>query len=515
MKRIDDIKYLLTAEEAWPVFEREVLSAEHRVVAGFRIFDCMTRLRSDEGQGVGEDWFDLILHILRRGVRVDLILSDFDPIIAPDMHEMTWRTMRQLAAIRELAGPDAILNTIPAMHPAEAGQVARTALWPKVWQELTDLRDAVNERPEDVRRTMFHDMPGTHSWLELAEDGTVQSNDPSPPPLYPVSHHQKIAVIDSRSLYVGGLDLNPRRYDTPRHHRAAEETWHDVQILVRDRDAAEAGEAHLDNLLQTVAATAEVPPQRGGFCTTTSRWQRNIVGMAPEVVSRSIADKTMQQIERSEQFLYFETQFFRDVELAEALATRAREAEKLELLMVLPAAPEDVAFEGRRKVDARYGEYLQARCVRTVMEAFGDRCFFASPAQRRDARPGQDDEEDRSTFLGAPLIYVHAKVSVFDRRAVLVSSANLNSRSLHWDTEAGLLHVDEVFATDVVARSMRHWLPETDIDMSGSLVSQVRDQAELDAVRQPGNREGYLLPYDVEKAESFGTNLPGIPAELV
>jgi len=34
-------------------------------------------------------------------------------------------------------------------------------------------------------------------------------------------------------------------------------------------------------------------------------------------------------------------------------------------------------------------------------------------------------------------------------------------------------------------------------------------------VRQPGNREGYLLPYDVEKAESFGTNLPGIPAELV
>ncbi len=510
-----DLDYHLTAEEAWPAFERHVLAARRRVVAGFRVFDPMTRLRSEEGRAVGEDWFDLLVHVLAKGVRFDLILSDFDPIIAPDMHRQTWYSMRIFAAIREAAGPAAQLGVIPAMHPAEAGTLAELGFWPKVRQEIHDVRDWLNEMTPGEREAAFDDVPGVHPWLERGEDGSVGTCGTfRTPALYPVTHHQKIAVVDGEVLYVGGLDLNPRRYDTPRHHRSAEETWHDVQVSARG-PVAKTAEAHLDALIDVVSGRADPPPEAHGLRSTLSRARPTLASMAPDIVRRSIADTTLAEVGRAERLIYFETQFFRDRELAEALAARAEEAPDLELLMILPAAPEVVAFDKRRKLDARFGEYLQADCVTRVAEAFGDRAFFASPAQIRAADERMRAEGDRSTFHGAPLVYVHAKVSVFDRRAALVSSANLNSRSLHWDTEAGLFTEDAAFARHIVNRSLAHWLPEAGIDADGPVVAQVRDQAELDVARQPDNRSGHLLPYDVSKAREFGTNLPGVPAELV
>lgn len=510
----DDITYLLTAGEAWPAFEEAVLAAERRVVCGFRVFDPTTKLRSEAGGEIGEDWFDLLVHVLQKGVQVDMILSDFDPVVAPDMHRLTWASMRVFAAIRETAGPDARLSVIPAMHPAQAGDVTATALWPKVWSELRELRDRLNALEPDERDQFFSNLPGTHRWLRQTETGEIETYNPSPPPLRTVSHHQKLAVIDGRTLYIGGLDLNPRRYDTPVHHRAAEETWHDVQVLVTGA-VAEVAEAHLDDLLPAVAGAVEIGEDAHGFCRTLSRRKENWTSFAPEVVRTSIADHTHEWIDRSERSLYFETQFFRDRDLAKTLARRAKEAPDLECLFVIPAAPEVVAFDKRDKLDARYGEYLQSECVRRVMDAFGERVYFASPAQKRSAQPDLADSNDRACRCGAPLIYVHAKVSVFDRRAVLVSSANLNTRSLAWDTEAGLLRDDPEFAGHVLRRALGHWMSDVEFDADRPLVAQIREQAELDRARQPENRQGFLLPYDVTAAEAFGTNLPGVPEGLV
>lgn len=510
----DDISYHLTADEAWPAFEGHVLSARDRVVAGFRIFDPMTQLRTEAGREIGSDWFDLLVHVLDRGVQVDLILSDFDPIVAPDMHQLTWSSMRKFAAIREAAGPGARLNVIPALHPAEAGTVTELGFWPKVRSELRDLRDLLNDMDAEERRTAWMDMPGTHDWLVLDEDGLAETRLHGPPPLNTVSHHQKLAVIDGRILYIGGLDLNPRRYDSPVHHRAAEETWHDVQVSV-EGDVARVAERHLDALLDVVSGRADPPEEAHGFRSTISAGKKNWVSMSPRIVRRSISETITSQVDRAESALYFETQFFRDQDLSKRIAKRAAEAPGLEFMMVLPAAPEVVAFDNRKKLDARFGEYLQADCVNRVLDAFGERAYFASPAQRRDAAPDLISGGHRSTFHGAPLIYVHAKVSVFDRQSVMVSSANLNSRSLAWDTEAGIFREDPDFARDVLARSLNHWLPDAQVDVDGSLVAQVRESAELDAVRQPDNRAGFLLPYDVSAAETFGTYLPGIPAELV
>ena len=47
-------------------------------------------------------------------------------------------------------------------------------------------------------------------------------------------------------------------------------------------------------------------------------------------------------------------------------------------------------------------------------------------------------DAERASLDGAPIIYLHAKASVFNNELAVVSSANLNGRSMRWDTEAGL-----------------------------------------------------------------------------
>ncbi len=507
-------RFLITAEEAYPAFEEAVLAAEDRILMGFRIFDPMTLLRSDAARAIGDDWIDLLVHALKRGVTVDLTLSDFDPIVSPDMHELTWSSLRKMQAVAELAGDAGHrLSARAAMHPARVGWVTAGILWPRVRKELTEVCDMLNGLEPAIRRARFRDLPGLREWLRFDGEGRIEQHERGPFPLHPVSHHQKLAVIDGKTLYIGGLDLNPRRYDTRRHHRPGEETWHDLQVMIEGPVAA-AAEAHLRTFVAVTEGTAPLREQSEGLRLTLSTKRTDpMAAFGPEPMLSGLYDQTVEGVRGARRMIYFETQFFRDRQLAEEIAAAGRENADLEVLFVLPAAPEDVAFENRTKADSRFGEYLQATCVDIVTAAFGDRAFFASPAQPRPFPPGK--ERGRACFHGSPLIYVHAKLAVFDRRAVMVSSANMNGRSMHWDTEAGLFVDDPDFASEVLHRAVGHWCRKHPPDYSAPLVPQIREMAETDAVRQPENRQTYLLPYDVEQAREFGMLLPGIPDELV
>ena len=50
-------------------------------------------------------------------------------------------------------------------------------------------------------------------------------------------------------------------------------------------------------------------------------------------------------------------------------------------------------------------------------------------------------------------------VSIFDEASAIVSSANLNGRSLKWDTEAGVYLYRRAEVADLRRRVMAHWLP--------------------------------------------------------
>lgn len=118
----------------------------------------------------------------------------------------------------------------------------------------------------------------------------------------------------------------------------------------------------------------------------------------------------------------------------------------------------------------------------------------------------------------APIVYVHSKVSIFDTDTAIVSSANLNGRSLRWDTEAGVQLNNPEHVTKLRDRLYSHWMPEDVMaqrDDPRALYDAWRDTVMSDTRRAPADRRSLLLPYDLEAAKEVGEAIPYVPRELV
>ena len=510
---IGDLEVFVTAGEAYPAFERAFMNAKEQISASFRLFDLTTKLHSPEARELGDTWFDLMVDTLNRGVSVRIVVTDFDSVAAPDLHQLAWQTKRQIAAVRELAKDDAKLEFDVALHDARAGWVPKMVFFPFVRQKMGELNESWSKMNEDERARFRSETPRLRNICYENDKGRlcfpIKLVD-----LYPATHHQKMAVFDRRLLYIGGLDLNDRRYDTKRHRKAPERTWHDVQVMTTG-PIVDVAQKHLDTFLDTVAAKAPAAPSSPSFLRTLSRRRhRASFRVSPKTVVREIEQSHLDSVSRASKFIYLETQFFRHRPLARALAKQARKFPDLKLFIVLPAAPEDIAFDSNTGLDARFGEDQQIKCLTVLKEAFGDdRLLVASPVQ-----PRRYSSDERDVLEDAPLIYVHSKVSIFDEFGAIVSSANLNGRSLRWDTESGLWFDRSDHVELVRRRVMGHWLPsgygDEFLDPETALENWIR-LVDRNTERAPEDREGFLVHYDSDAARDIAMPVPGMPEEIV
>lgn len=499
---------LLTAHEAYPALEAEFIRAKREVIAGFRVFDPWTKLRSPRARDIGDTWFDLVTHTLDRGVCVTLTLSDFDPVVRQSMHAHAWSCRRAWHAAGEASRHPELLSVRTSMHPARVGILPRLALWARSAKEIrTGLRD-INQASRAEKEAYLETVPHLRPMLQW--DGDTLKPRLRPPVMVPVTHHQKLAVFDQETLYVGGLDLNDRRYDTPRHDLPADETWHDTQVLVGGPVAQEAAQ-HLQSFEQ-VTRGAQPAKLRKLLRTISAKRAVSAPFLSPRRAVSTLAEEHGAQIAQSRQLIYLESQFFRDQTLARQLAKRAAEVPDLTLILILPAAPEEAAFEDDPGPDVAYGEHLQTKAIKIIRKAFGPRLFVGSPAQPRAMAP-----DGRATHFGAPLIYLHAKVSIFDGRVGIVSSANLNGRSMAWDTEVGVRTETSDEVQQLTSRCFQHWLgPEAGPEFYDAATACVAwsARAKRNAAREPSEREGFILPYLSAPAEELAYNLPGVPEEM-
>ncbi len=503
----------VTAAEAYPALEQHFLDAEHEVLASFMVFDLSTRLRSDRARAIGRTWFDLVHHTLARGVDITISVSDVDPIARPEMHREATRTRRMFLAAAGISKHPGTLRLAVARHPAQTGWLIRLAIWPYILKCLFGIAARLNGLPDAQRKAALRDMPDVNDLL-FKWRGRLWPKPFRLPALFPCLHHQKLAVFDDKALYIGGLDLNERRFDTPDHDRAADQTWHDVQLEMQGPVVAAAAK-HLRYFHAHVAGETDPGLANAPFLRTLSTRRRvEWLHFGPRIAIRELHSAHLAEIARSDKLIYIETQYFRDRELAKALARQARLSPDLRLILILPAAPDDVAFEGKTGIDARYGERLQARALRRLTRAFGRRVLIAAPAQKRRTSGGPE----RARLNGAPLIYVHSKVALFDDRAAIVSSANLNRRSLFWDTEAGVHLDDRADVAKLTSCVLDHWWPEADIptdEPQHALYDRWHKAVWTNARLAPKERHGFLLPYDIAKAEAFGKDVPILPEEMV
>lgn len=530
---------LLTAAEGYPALEQATLSARRSVWLWFRIFDPDMKLTDPHVRAeAGDCWADLLALKRDQGVFIAIALSDFDPLGASELHEGAWRAARRLAP---LAGPGAF-EVLVAPHPARAGSAWRAMLGlPAIW--LTERRRrAFNTLDAALREIRFGDNPGLWPRLRIDAQARLRHRWPRWPEALPATHHQKVAVFDGARVILGGLDVDMRRWDDPGHNRPAEQTWRDVSV---ELDGPIAGDVarHLAGLWNDARlrfrnpapqfappnatplprpGPIEAPPEADGADPDgpTVRFSRTLSGpsgerfrLSPLLVDNGLEREHIAAIAGARRLIYIETQYFRSRPIARALVAAARARPELDLILTIPAAPDNVAFEGASDPPTRFGEWLQARGLGAVLRAFAGRAFIASPA-RASART----ESDRGSLQGAGIIYVHSKVLVADDAVAIVSSANLNGRSMRWDTEAGV-----VFDAPEAAAAIRRRLFETLLPQDAGPEAFAPETARAiwrriavaNHAAPPEARRGLILPYDMTAPRRFGAPLPGAPEELV
>lgn len=579
------VRPLVTAAEAYPLMEELILEAEERLHLSFRILDPFTPCVSDKATGAGfKDWGSLLVDAARRGVTVRLLLSDFDPIIAADLHRITWRSYHRVAELaRDL--DDAArgqLQFAASAHENEAGSLMRALFWPVVWRRLSGVATALKREgrhtlgrpPHELIRSIrksenedhalsLRELPGVwqvvnrllkatpEEWSEQLEKSAEKGKlnrlrAPLWPParLWPVTHHQKIMIADGRRAVLGGLDVNERRYDDTTHDRPAEEAWHDVSVGVEGpvigdierhfRTMWNADAPRAADVLDAIAPLLDVGPKlgrpepfeapetappdpiegggtsRAQFLRTLSVRRHGAMVFGPRSLRRDLEAAHHAVIEQASRVLYIETQFFRLRSLARTIAKQAEREPALKVIILLPNAPEDVAFDDAAGPDATHGEFLQVRALKLLKRKLGTRLGLYSLVQNG---PREPDETGRALAYGAGIIYLHSKVMIADDRAALVSSANLNGRSFRWDTEGGLLWTGDG-VRELRERLWNAHMPERRATLETGFDDWSAASVE-NAKATPEDRPGFVVPYQIGRARHFAARSLFVPDDMI
>ncbi|KMK66279.1 phospholipase D family protein [Puniceibacterium sp. IMCC21224] len=485
---------LITAAEGFPALERLVASAQKELVLSFRIIDPHTRLRAPELREQGlATWGDLLADAARRGVRLRLILADFDPLFMPDLHRLAWASASGFA---EAADGD--VQILCARHGQKLGRVWQLIFGSMIREKVGELAQDDPQRLTPVQRKIKDQRPT----------------------LYPVTLHQKCAVADGRLCVIGGLDINERRFDDASHDRAPNQTWHDVSMKVSGdfagtlrahladtwNAALEAGAASLAGRAQPMDNSAipqSTPDLR--LVRTVSRPKLGALAFGPTSLITDHIKTLIATIGAARRHIYIETQFLRYQPIAKALADAAANAPELQLVILLPAAEDRVLFEGTRSWDARHGHALQMAALDQLQTAYGERVALVAPGQTAEKN------HDGPLLYGAGPIYIHSKVLLIDDEVGLVGSANLNGRSMLWDTEASVLFRDSAVVADLRRRLAGIWLGPDAEGADVTLAATWNRAARANAALSVEAREGFVLPFPMTPGRRFARRLPIVP----
>ena len=325
------------------------------------------------------------------------------------------------------------------------------------------------------------------------------------------SHHQKVVVIDDALAFVGGLDLTSCRWDTPEHRpddpRRRDASgdactpFHDIQAAVDGAAAAALGELARERWrratgkkLSASESAQRSDPWPDSLPVDLADADVAIARTEPEYDDYSgvmeIKCLLLDMIGAAEQRVYLENQYFSASSIAEALATRLAE----------PAGPEVVMVSREREEgwleDSTMG-VLRARSHQRLLEA--------------DAHQRYGFFYPRVPGLGDSYVNVHSKVLIVDDELLTIGSANMNNRSMGFDTECNLAIEarGEERVRDAI-RALRHRLLGEHLGTSAEKIAACEQQAgsTLAAIKELNTGERTLEPLEPEISEELEEWVP-------
>lgn len=251
------------------------------------------------------------------------------------------------------------------------------------------------------------------------------------------AHHMKLLVIDDTVAFCGGIDMTVGRWDTRDHTEKeplrkspmgfAQGPWHDATSCLSGEAAKALGQVArnrwklaTDEELEPEAGSGDDTPWPDGLEVGFRDISIGIARTAPEYDERKqiveIETAKLAIIAAVKKTLYVESQYFASRRIAMAMAERLKEPDGPEIVLINPEGCEGY-------LEAKAMDSARIRLMKLVQDAdihHRFRLYYPVNAARTP-------------------IYVHAKMMYADDRIVKIGSANLNNRSMGYDTECDII----------------------------------------------------------------------------
>ncbi|SIN64849.1 PLD-like domain-containing protein [Parasphingorhabdus marina DSM 22363] len=491
----------------------------------------------------------LIVDALARGVEVRVIMSDFEPLFDLEAHFDAWDSYLQLLktvakfVTRSPAIDPVLFQMICARHPATLNPGALAPLTKTkaaadalekdlaefqlnaVIDKLNDLLTSMNQR--DVLEK-FAIMPGLWDKIEFDAGARTFKAIASPPfPLSVASHHIKLCVVDGQRALMGGMNLNGHLLVSNPTHKLTPPDFqqtHDLHVEVAGPIAHDyrrffAGlwnasiddfNAFLDgqNLIspgspmsRSTIKPMTVPTSYSGprSGSLTGQAVRTVTGPIPVPQASSsrpplpndlaldTRDAYRDLIDNAKQYIYIENQYFRWAPLAGRIKRAMHRNKALEVIVVLPHRTEEVGDPV-----TLHGNAIQFDELTKLANAFPTRFGLFTFTSPTPPRPRAD------TYQRSVPVYIHSKAILVDDEVALVSSANLNGRSMMVDTEIGLIWAGRSSVTKFRKTLWKHALGTgTDQGKAGEFLARWRWRALRNAFLSPDKRTGLVVEMKV------------------
>ena len=547
MKFLDGnaVEPLIEAAETYPKLEAAITEARHTIHMAYWTIDPTLSVVSDTFDGV---WGDLITDAISRAITVRLVIADFDPVLGRHYHAIAWSSYRRFMALRERVDSAAAerLQIICSRHEARVGTAVRILGQPIIQEHLTAAVDELNELSDkegrDSAMKRLGMMPGLWSHVDVLDD-RISIAHPTLPTAYPAAHHEKLCVIDDRLVFLGGLDINARRYDTVKHEDGL--AWHDVACqlegpaarffathfrvrwnneqhdfsnFLANAETPDGVEAMPTNskLAPVEIDVADGPDACGGVrvapLRTISYQSKSTLSRSPQTLISEILDAYLSAIAGAEHLIYIETQFLRSKTIVDALLERAKQKEQLEILVILPLVPEDTLVPGEPNAATKQGQHLQKKWLDLLGQEIGQR--FGLFTLLRDG-PADPDPINHPKRTERDIVYVHAKVMVVDATMAIIGSANLNDRSMLTDTETAIAWHEPPAVKRFQDRLWHHALGMDVSDWQSAFVKKWSAHAVRNAELPAAQRCGFVVPMTASAAAAYAESSLVVPAELI
>ena len=305
-------------------------------------------------------------------------------------------------------------------------------------------------------------------------------------------HHQKLVCVDDSVAFCGGIDMTEGRWDTREHQSnhpervarngEALQPWHDVTTIMTGPAAAKISELCRDRWKRANDTDMDEDFQPGqdlwpdgldaDFLNVDVAIARTEPPEADRPITAEIERLFRDSIAAAQDYVYIESQYFASDSITEAVLGRLQDPDGPEFLVINPeGAQSEIEDKAMHVIRGRMMRRLQA----------------ADPHGRfRIFYPVNS--------AGEP-IYIHAKVTIIDDRLLRVGSANLDRRSMGFDTESDVAILVENAEDRRRVRAIRDDLLAEHLGCSTQELAQALERtgslaATIDALNRPAQGGG-------------------------